>query len=166
VSRRFLIQGARFAELNQNDWLVWEAGHLTVPRGNISSVSTVHHSLDAAATQPALDDPLCFLLEQMGEGSTLTIGRAEGNDLVLSDETVSRHHCTMVWSTGGWTVTCAEQSVELTLDAVPLPYGQWHTLSSGQALGIGHLVLTLFTSHGMALRLAQKLAALSKTERG
>jgi hypothetical protein len=158
VTRRFLIQGPRFAELNPNDWIVWEAGNLTVPRGNISSVSTVNHSLDAAEALPRLDDPLCFLLEEKGEGSTVTIGRAEGNDLVLSDEAVSRHHCTLVWSTGGWTVTCAEPTVDLTLDGAPLPYGQWHTLSSGQALGLGHLVLTLFTSHGMALRLAQKLA--------
>lgn len=159
VTRRFLIQGARFAELNPNDWLVWEAGNLTVPKGNISSVNTVHDPPGASAPRPRVDDPLCFVLEHPADGATVTIGRAEGNELVISDETVSRHHCTLVWSAGGWAVTCAEETVELTLDGKPLPFGQWHTLSSGQPLGLGHLVLTLYTSHGMALRMAQKLAA-------
>ena len=106
LTRQFLIQGARFAELHPNDWLLWEAGNLAVPKGNIATAHTVSDPLEAGAAKPRVGDPLCFALAPLTAGSTITIGRAEGNDIVLSDETVSRHHCTLVWNEG-WTATSA-----------------------------------------------------------
>ncbi|MBK7862648.1 MAG: FHA domain-containing protein [Archangiaceae bacterium] len=158
LTRQFLIQGARFAQAHPNDWLMWEAGALSVPRGNIATANTVSQGLDARADRPSVGDPLCFALPPTSEGVTVTIGRSEGNDLVLSDDAVSRHHCTLVFTGGGWTVTSAAEGHSLELEGAQVPFGQWHTVSSGQKLGLGHLALTLFTSHGMLLRLAQKLA--------
>src|SRR4051812_34496397 len=149
LTRQFLIAGTRFAERFPNDWLVWEAGTMTVPRGNIATANTVSEPLDVSATTPRAGDPLCFVLEHPKDGATFTIGRSEGNDLVLSDETVSRHHCTFVWSAGLWRVSAAEEGHSLMLDGQPVTFGAWAPLSSGQTLNLGHLALSLYTSRGM-----------------
>lgn len=153
-----MVHGARFAELHQHDWLLWEAGSLHVPRGNIATAVTVSQGLDATATQPRVGDPLCFLLDRNALGATLTIGRAEGNDIVLSDETVSRHHVTLVWGDEGWTASCPEENVSFQLDGHVVTYGRFVTISSGQTIGLGNLSLSLYTAKGMILRLAAKLA--------
>jgi hypothetical protein len=158
LTRQFLIQGRRFAEAHPNDWLLWEAGSMSVPRGNIATASTVSEVLDATDDRPRVGDPLCFALPPAVEGTAVTIGRSEGNDLVLSDDAVSRHHCTLVFSGGSWLVTSAEEGHAVKLDGAPVRFGQWHTVSSGQTLELGHLTLKLYTSHGMLVRLAQKLA--------
>ncbi|MBL8956071.1 MAG: FHA domain-containing protein [Myxococcaceae bacterium] len=157
LTRQFLIQGARFSELHPNDWLLWEAGTLAVPRGNIATANTVSDPLDAGAARPRVGDPLCFVLPTGTAGSTVTIGRAEGNTIVLSDETVSRHHLTLVWNEG-WSAVSAEDHSVFTLDGKPVQPGRFVTVSSGQALGLGHLELSLYTAQGMFLRLAAKLA--------
>jgi hypothetical protein len=158
LTRQFLILGTRFAERYTNDWLVWEAGTMTVPRRNIATANTVTEPLEGSASAPRAGDPLCFLLEHPLDGATFTIGRSEGNDLVLSDETVSRHHCTLVWNSGRWSVSAAEEGHALMLDGHPLPFGSWSPFSSGQTLMLGHLSLSLYTARGMVVRLAQKLS--------
>ncbi len=157
LTRQFLIQGARFSELHPNDWLLWEAGTLAVPRGNIATANTVSDPLDAGAVKPRVGDPLCFALDTATPGATVTIGRAEGNTIVLSDETVSRHHCTLVWNEG-WSAVSAEEHSVFLLDQKPVPPGRFVAVSSGQTLTLGHLELSLYTAHGMLLRLAAKMA--------
>src|SRR5438128_3137318 len=158
LTRQFLIQGKRFAELHPNDWLMWEAGTMDVPRGTVADADTVNQSLHQGGERPRVGDPLLFVLPTSQEGVTLTIGRAEGNDLVLSDGAVSRHHCTLVFSNGGWRVTSAEANHAVSVDDHAVQFGQWAALSSGQALTIGHLMLRLYTSRGMLLRLAQLMS--------
>lgn len=158
LTRQFLIQGARFPELHPNDWLLWEAGTLAVPRGNIATAHTVSDPLDAGAVRPRVGDPLCFAIDAGVPGTTVTIGRAEGNTIVLSDETVSRHHCTLVWNDGGWTAACAEEHSLFALDGKLVTPGRFVSVSSGQTLTLGHLELSLYTGQGMLLRLASKLA--------
>jgi hypothetical protein len=158
LTRQFLIQGKRFAELHPNDWLMWEAGTLNVPRGSVADADTVSETLEHTDVRPRVGDPLLFALPVPQEGLTVTIGRAEGNDLVLSDGAVSRHHCTLVFSNGGWMVTSAEEGHAMKVDESAVQFGQWMALSSGQALTLGHLTLRLYTSRGMLLRLAQLFA--------
>ena len=157
LTRQFLIQGVRFSELHPNDWLLWGAGTLAVPKGNIATANTVSDPLDAATPRPRVGDPLCFALPTGVPGTTVTVGRSEGNDLVISDETVSRHHCTLVWNEG-WTAVSAEEHSVFALDGHPVPPGRFVTVSSGQTLTLGHLELSLYTAQGMLLRLAAKLA--------
>lgn len=157
LTRQFLIQGARFPELHVNDWLVWEAGTLHVPRGNIATANTVSQGLEASAVRPRVGDPLCFVLDRVEPGATFTIGRAEGNDIVLSDETVSRHHCTLVRAPDGWTASAPEEATSFQLDGAHVGYGRFVQVSSGQTLGLGNLALSLYTARGMLLRLAAKL---------
>jgi hypothetical protein len=102
-------------------------------------------------------DPLCFILEHPAPGASVTIGRAEGNDIVLSDQTVSRHHCTLVWN-GAWTAASADAHAVFALDGHPVPPGRFVTVPSGAHLTLGHLELVHYTSQGMLLRLAAKLA--------
>lgn len=158
LTRQFLVQGARFADLHPNDWLVWDAGSMNVPRGNTATAVTVSQGLDATALKPRVGDPLCFVIEATAPGATVTIGRAEGNDVVLSDETVSRHHCTLVRGDDGWTASSPEESVSFQLDGVTVHYGRFVIVSSGQVLGLGGLSLSLYTAKGMMLRLAAKMA--------
>jgi hypothetical protein len=159
LTRQFLVHGARFLELHPHDWLMWEAGTLTVPGGIVGSASTVSEGLGVSAERPRVGDPLCFVLERTGDGTSVTIGRAEGNDIVISDETVSRNHCTLVWSVGGWIVTPAVPGAVVRLEGKTLGHGQFEPMPSGSKLELGHLVFSLHTSHGMALRLAQRFAA-------
>lgn len=158
LTRQFLIQGRRFSELHPNDWLLWEAGSYHVPRGNIATATTVTETLDSTGERPRVGDPLCFVLPSGTDGTTVTIGRAEGNDLVLSDAAVSRHHATLVHGAHGWSVSSSDEHAKLTLDGAVVQFGQWLPVASGQKLVLGHLELSLFTSRGMLRRLAQKLA--------
>src|SRR5581483_2009672 len=161
LTRQFVIHGAKFAELHPNDWLMWEAGTLSVPHGAVGGANTVSSPPGATADRPKIGDPLCFVLARPQEGASVTVGRAEGNDIVISDETVSRHHCTLVWSVGGWAATPAVESAVVTLEGKALEYGQFGAVSSGARLELGHLLFSLHTSHGMALRLAQRYAQLA-----
>ncbi len=158
LARQFLIQGTRFAELHPNDWLVWEAGALNVPRGTIGSAATVTEGLEHASALPRVGDPLCFVLDKKFPGATVTIGRAEGNDVVLSDATVSRHQCTLVYAEDGWTASAPDENTTFFVDGNLVQYGTFVAVSSGQTLTLGNLALKLFTSQGMVLRLASKLA--------
>jgi pSer/pThr/pTyr-binding forkhead associated (FHA) protein len=158
LTRQFLIQGSRFGELHPNDWLVWEAGTLNVPRGTIGSAATVTEGLEHASALPRVGDPLCFVLDDKFPGATVTIGRAEGNDVVLSDATVSRHHCTLVYAEEGWRASVPDENATFFVDGSPVQYGTFVAVSSGQTLTLGNLALKLFSSHGMMARLAAKLA--------
>ena len=153
-----MIHGKSFSELNPHDWLVWEAGALHVSRSNVGASVTVSQDLSATANAPRVGDPLCFVLADRSLGATVRIGRAEGNDVVLSDETVSRNHCTLVFGDDGWTATPSEEPAMFKLDGVEVPYGRVVKVSSGQTLTLGRLALSLVTTQGMVLRLAAKLA--------
>jgi hypothetical protein len=160
LTRQFLVHGKKFMELHPNDWLTWEAGKLTVPGGIVGSANTVSDPLDANGVRPRVGDPLCFVLERPQDGASVTVGRAEGNDIVISDETVSRHHCTLVWTGGAWTVTPAVPTALVQLEGKAIAHGQWVSVPSGSKLELGHLVFSLHTAHGMIVRLAQRFAAL------
>jgi hypothetical protein len=157
LSRQFVIHGRSFAEKYPGDWLAWEGGTLQVSRGNNATEVTLSDGTDVQ--RPRVGDPLCFALPLPQEGVTVTIGRAEGNDLVLSDATVSRHHCTLMHRAGSWLVTAALEHHVVEVDGAKVEYGHWVPVSSGQRLKLGHLELGLVTSHGMMVRLARMATA-------
>ncbi len=155
LARQFAIHGRQFAQKHPEDWLVWEHGTQTVPRGNAATERTLN---DGADVRPLIDDPLCLALPLPAEGVMVRVGRAEGNDLMLSDATVSRHHCTLVHRGGSWMVTAAFEHQVIEVEGARVHFGQWVPLSWGQKLALGHLTLALNTSHGMMMRLAKLVA--------
>ena len=141
------LLGPRFALRYAHDWLVWEPGAWSVPRGNISAADTLLPKKQGPKT-PAKGDPLCFVLEQQ-----FSIGRAEGNTLVLSDETVSRHHCTFEHRDGGWWLQRHPEAKNLTVDGAAIAASVAVRLMNGQHIELGQVVLTYMSAIGLVARL-------------
>lgn len=151
LAQQRMLLGAKFAQRYAHDWLVWEPGAWSVPRGNISVSETVPPKTKGAPPAPAKGDALCFVLLDK-----VTIGRAEGNDLILSDETVSRNHCVLEKRDGAWFVERHPEAKDLKLDGVHVATSM--RLSSGQRIQLGQVVLSYISSSGMVTRLQQPAA--------
>ncbi len=152
LAQQRLVLGERFAQQFAHDWLVWEPGAWVVPKGTAAGSETVPPKL-GLAPKPRIDDPLCFVLAARLDGSGCTIGRAEGNDLVLSDETVSRRHCFFAHTGKTWVVSCDAEAKELKVDGKPVKASDSAPMRSGQRLELGHITLTLLDPSGMVQRL-------------
>jgi hypothetical protein len=144
--------GERFVQQFAHDWLVWEPGAWIVPKGTAAGATTVPPK-SGAAPKPRIDDPLCFVLAARLDGSGCSIGRAEGNDLVLSDETVSRNHCFFAHTGKTWVVSCAPDAKELKVGGAVLKSSETAPIRSGQKLELGHITLTLLDPQAMLERL-------------
>ena len=145
--------GDRFVERYPHYWLVWEPGEFVVPRGNSSTVETAlpPGKKNAPAPEPRWNDPLCFVLDVK---AGLKVGRAEGNDLVLSDETVSRHHCTLEHDGTGWVVSCSPAShTPLLVQGERVPPGESKDLATGSRLSLGRVKLTLVSAWSLVRRI-------------
>ncbi|MBL8951396.1 MAG: FHA domain-containing protein [Myxococcaceae bacterium] len=152
LAKQRLLLGERFVVRYPNYWLVWEPGTFVVPRGNASASDTVLPKAGRPAA-PAAADPLCFVLEVTPH--PVRIGRAEGNELVLSDETISRHHCELTHATDGWSLTCLDDAHStLTLQGKPVAPGATVALAGGAKLQLGSINLTFLSPWGMASRLS------------
>lgn len=145
LAQQRLLLGSKFLHRNAHDWLVWEPGAWSVPRGNISVAETVPPK-QTPVPVPAKGDPLCFALTD-----TVTVGRSEGNDLILSDETVSRHHCSFTPRDGGWVVSKHTEAKELKVDGGLV--AESVRLTNGQRVQLGQVVLTFLSAQGMVERL-------------
>jgi pSer/pThr/pTyr-binding forkhead associated (FHA) protein len=128
---------------------------LSIPRSNVSTVATAPPKILKGTTPvPVQGDPLCFVLQPKTDGSPTSIGRSEGNDLVLSDESVSRHHLTLTHEATGWIVSCRDEaSAGLIVHGVKLKAGGSAPLASGQKIELGNVVLTFMGPSALATRL-------------
>jgi hypothetical protein len=94
------LRGAEaFAAKYVGDWLVWEPGPWQAPARNTLST----FKADVTSTTPQQGDALCFLIGP-ANGRSLRVGRDPGNDLLISDGTVSRQHVVLTGADGSWTV--------------------------------------------------------------
>ncbi|MBL8951590.1 MAG: FHA domain-containing protein [Myxococcaceae bacterium] len=152
LAQQRLVLGERFGQQFAHDWLVWEPGAWVVPRGTAGGEETMPPKV-GLNVKPRIDDPLCFVLAARLDGSGCTIGRAEGNDLVLSDETVSRRHCFFSHTGKTWVVSCDADAKELKVDGKPVKSTESAPIRSGQRIELGHLTFTLLDNAGMLARL-------------
>ena len=88
--------------------------------------------------QPVHGDGLCFPL-RVHEGATLRLGRAEDNELVISDLTVSRVHAQLELTPDGWRVVAVNAPL-LSGGDVVAP-GSTLPLTSGLGLELGRVRL-------------------------
>ncbi len=156
LGRQRLLLGERFIQRYPHFWLVWEPGVFAVPRGSVSTSATAVPTKNAPAT-PAKGEPLCFVLEPKSDGAPTSIGRAEGNDLVLSDATVSRHHCELKHESTGWVIAChAEASSGLSVNERRVAPGSAASLVAGERITLGNIVLAFVSAWGMVRRLSDE----------
>jgi hypothetical protein len=155
LAQQRLTLGDKFIERYPHDWLVWEPGAWNVPRGTVAGLETVPPRRGGKDTVRD-DDPLCFVLQPHIEGASFRVGRAEGNDLVLSDETVSRNHCFLVHTGDTWVVSCDAEAKQLELDGEPVKAGDSVRIRSKQRLTLGHIGLTLMNATDLLERLDGK----------
>jgi hypothetical protein len=161
--RQHMALKERFRARYPHPWLVWEAGAWNVPdtdRQNIAA--TQLPAPDLRDCLPA-GDALCFELVALGEAqSTLPLGRASHNAVVINDATVSREHLALHCSPGGqWFVEALPQASPVKLDGMPLPPGQLTPLEPGARLELGDVRLTFHDAEGFYSRLGRMAAALA-----
>ena len=153
LARQRALLAARFTQRYPHYWLVWEPGAFAVPRGNVSASATALPDAKRVAT-PARGEPLCFVLEPKADGTPTAIGRAEGNDLVLSDETISRHHCALLHEPTGWAITCSPEATSpLRVQGQALAPGHELQLGSSATFQLGNVTLTFMSAWSLAQRL-------------
>ncbi|MCP4806421.1 MAG: ATP-binding cassette domain-containing protein [Proteobacteria bacterium] len=87
-------------------------------------------------------------------GDSITVGRSAGNDVVLSDPQVARHHCTFVRAGDTWRVVDARSGRPVLVDGQPVDsrplndssvvrIGPWELRVAGDVLqGFGHRSFT------------------------
>ena len=152
LAQRRLMLGSEFTNQFAHHWLVWEPGVWKVPRGTAGDCPTISPQMPPQF-KPSAKDPLCFVLLSRNEASSFNIGRALGNDLVLSDGTVSRNHCSLARSGESWVVTCSSEAKSLKIDDITLKSGESVEIRTGQRMLLGHIALTLLDPKAMLQRL-------------
>jgi hypothetical protein len=157
LAGQYLKDAKSFAQRYPHDWLIWEPGEYKVPARDIANARTISDA-PGHAPSPRHGDPLFFALQTQAEGAPFSIGRAEGNDLVLSDETISRRHCTLSRSKGGWIVACDPKGHEIKVDGAVVTPGNWSPVSSGQSIELGHVHLKLISSDALQQRFQSLIA--------
>lgn len=154
LRRQLTLLGDKFTRRYPHYWLVWEPGVFAVPRGNVSASTTAVPKKNAHET-PAKGEPLCFALEPKKDQTPVSIGRAEGNDLILSEETVSRHHCTLHHEQTGWLISCCSDAVSgLAVHDRHVEPNTSAPLVAGAPIHLGNAVLTFESAWGMVRRLS------------
>lgn len=138
LSRQLALGADAFLFRYPHCWLVWEAGGWTTPARD-AEMNVAETTLgEVHMPQPLNGDALCFPL-RVHEGATLRLGRAEDNELVISDLTVSRVHAQLELGAEGWLVLPVNAPL-LVDDDVVAP-GSRSPLSSGLGLELGRVRL-------------------------
>lgn len=128
-------------------WLVWEPGRWNAP----SATGWTRSPSPAALDRPADGDALCFSLGD--GGAPLWVGRAEKNDIVINDATVSREHVRLQRAASGWTVTAAITAQQVLVRTEPLAPGKTAALRPGDEIRLGDVTLTFHDSGSLGERL-------------
>ncbi|MBK7861369.1 MAG: FHA domain-containing protein [Archangiaceae bacterium] len=155
LARQYLVLNQGFAPRYPHAWLVWEPGSWRAPPPD-ASVAETRLPTQGAAPVPGPGDALCFELALPADRrEPLRLGRAETNELVLSDATVSREHCLLRRDAGGWYVKASDSVKALKVSGRALAAGEEVAVSAGDRLELGEVTLTLLD----APRLVERVKA-------
>ena len=153
--RQHLALKDEFPRRYPNAWLVWEAGAWSVPAPMDGSVARTHLPADELKDCLPVGDVLCFELPLQNAGS-LKLGRAEGNDVVIQDATVSREHVVLSRNEAGeWKVVPAEgRSAKVGEQDVA---GEVEAeLRRGDRLQLGEVTLTFYDADSFVARVSDE----------
>lgn len=103
-----------------------------------------------AANEPPIPGSLRFLTGSL-KGTTYQmsrpvtrLGREPGNDIVVADASVSRHHAEISWSNGGWNIKKLAGQNTLTINQRNIE--QASPIRDGDTIGLGAEVAALFVT--------------------
>lgn len=147
LSRQLLLVKDRFSSMYPHAWLVWEPGTWRAPPARAKAAKTVSPAM-ARPHWPAGGDALCFELQPPKGKSWLLIGRADSNDIVVNDATVSREHMILMREEGQrWLAQAGPLAKDtIFLLGKPLELGASVRLTPGAQMRLGSAVLTYYDS--------------------
>lgn len=144
--RQWLLTKERFGQRYPHGWLVWEPGEWVGPaRGEDISVAETRLPTNRPPDRPPKGDALCFEL-RAAEGAPLRLGRAEGNDIILNDMTVSREHLRLSVEGGRWVLSPGTEAKATMVSGSPLAPGASRPLKPGDVIKVGGLTLSFYDS--------------------
>lgn len=160
--RQWLLTRERFGQRYPHGWLVWEPGEWVGPaRGEDISVAQTRLPSPRTPDRPLQGDALCFELRG-SDGAPLRLGRAEGNDIVLNDMTVSREHLQLALQNGHWVLSPGADAKTTTVSGSLLPPGGSRPLRPGDVIKVGGLTLSFYDSE----RFIERLRTHAQTLKG
>lgn len=160
--RQWLLTKERFGQRYPHGWLVWEPGEWVGPaRGEDISVAETRLPSNRTPDRPPQGDALCFELRG-AEGALLRLGRADTNDIILNDMTVSREHLRLSVEQGRWVLTPGSEAKATTVSGNPLPPGTSRPLESGDVIKVGGLTLSFYDSKRFIERVQRQAESLAR----
>ena len=131
-----------------HSWLVWEVGGWTVPE--TSPVAETRGG--AGAPQTAARGGAGGLARAAPDGTSIRLGRAVDNEIVIADATVSRFHAKLEVKDRVWSVTPVNDPA-LVGEEVVGP-GNSQQLAPGQAIALGSVRLAYYDSKSFRQRVS------------
>ncbi len=142
LSRQLLIVQEKFASMYPNAWLVWEPGTWRAPPAAGGVAETISPTIPGP-NRPTQGDALCFELKLPKGKTFLLVGRADTNDVVINDATVSREHLILAPEQGQlWLAQAGPMAKDTFLWGKKLDPGASVRLTPGAQMQLGNVVLT------------------------
>ncbi|MDX2009417.1 MAG: FHA domain-containing protein [Myxococcaceae bacterium] len=152
LHRQALLLNEGFSQRYGHDWLVWEPGPWKPARSVLeSNLEKTILPNTKPLERPVGEDAICFELKLPKGATSLKVGRATTNDLVINDLTASREQFSLQWTREGWFVVAPRGL--LTLDGAPVE-GSSGPLRSGALLTLGDVRLSFLVSGDLGRRAA------------
>jgi hypothetical protein len=145
LAKRFAQTADAFTQSHPGYWVVWEPGP-TRAAGVFDPTATAV-GLEKSGS---VGDSLAFYLKPR---QPLKLGRSSTCDLVINDATVSREHLAFEPDGEGWKVRVLSSAGATELAGAPINTGAEAPLASGGVLRTGDVMLTFWTTAGLAQRL-------------
>lgn len=102
LTRRLMLKPAEFKARYPHAWLVWEPGSWSEPKSPEMAASETLQPGQERPIAPVGEDALCFELKP--SGTSLKVGRAPDNQIILNDMRVSRSQLELRHVGGFWQV--------------------------------------------------------------
>lgn len=155
LSRQLTLAQDTFLTRYPSCWLVWEPGEWSVPVSGVDVNVAETRLPNSAVTElrPLGGDALCFALK-VAEGTTVRVGRAADNEIVVSDMTVSRLHARLEFNQGAWTVTPLSETKKTTVAGKAAGTGRAIALQSGQVVELGGVKVSFYDATSFKARVA------------
>lgn len=153
--RQRLALKEQFQKRYPHAWLIWEPGIWHVPASAKAQMNAVTQlPLTQHPDHPSQGDALCFELAPPSKKTRLELGREPGNDIVINDTTVSRHHIVLErHPEGDWSFQVDEHATLTFQGGLEVSPGTELNLKTGDVLKVGDVKMTFYDTNGFLERL-------------
>jgi len=142
VVEQYARLGEAFLERYDHPWLVWDATAWSAPRADGTT------RLARVPVEPPSQkerDALCFGLFVKGNIKKIALGRANDNDVVINDGTVSRYHAVLTLAHAGrWQVQALRTTSSTHCGSRQLAFNEIAPLVDREKLLVGAVDLTFY----------------------